>query len=172
MKYPVSLSLRHKGKVLELDVEREMVVLSGVNGDVIGNLSWDFVIDQILAYRKVSVQKEVRSEPRISLTFRVRYNSPEGPRFESRAGGIGGGGLFIECQSPLPVGTRLAMEFSLAEKSDEWIPAKGTVAWVCPKADQYTFSPGMGVRFTEIAEDVRDRIHALVKSIQNVGQAA
>ena len=33
-------------------------------------------------------------------------------------------------------------------------------------------SPGMGVRFTEIAEDVRDRIHELVKSIQNMGQAA
>ena len=172
VKYSVSLSLRHKGKVIELDAEREMVVLLGANGDVIGSLSWDFVMDQILAYHKVSVHQEVRSEPRISLAFRVRYNSPEGPRFESRAGGIGGGGLFIESQSPLPVGTRLAMEFSLPEKSEEWMPAKGTVAWVCPKADQYTFSPGMGVRFTEIAEDVRDRIHELVKSIQNMGQAA
>ena len=173
MKYPISSSLRHKGKVIELDATREMVVLLGINGDVIGSLSWDFVIDQILAYhRKVSIQKEVRSEPRISLAFRVRYNSPEGPRFESRAGGIGGGGLFIESQSPLPVGTRLAMEFSFPEKSEEWMPAKGTVAWICPKADQYTFSPGMGVRFTEIAADVRDRIHELVKSIQSMDQAA
>lgn len=172
MKYPVSSSLRHKGKVIELDATREMVVLLGINGDVIGSLSWDFVIDQILAYRKGSVPKEVRLEPRISVEFRVRYNSPEGPRFESRAGGIGGGGLFIESQTPLPVGTRLAMEFSFPEKSEEWMPAKGTVAWVCPKADQYTFSPGMGVRFTEIAEDVRDRIHELVKSNQNVSQAA
>lgn len=172
MKYPVSSSLRHKGKVLELDVAREMVILLGINGEAIGSLSWDFVIDQILAYRKVSVQKEIRSEPRISLAFRVRYNTPEGPRFESRAGGIGGGGLFIESQAPLPIGTKLAMEFSLPEKSEEWLLAKGTVAWVCPKADQYTFSPGMGVRFTEIAEDVRDRIHEIVKSIQNTSQAA
>jgi uncharacterized protein (TIGR02266 family) len=171
VKYPVA-SLRHKGKVIELDVTREMVVLWGINGDVIGSLSWDFVIDQILSYRKGSVQQEVRSEPRISLAFRVRYNSPEGSRFESRAGGIGGGGLFIESQAPLPVGTRLAMEFSLIEESEEWMPAKGTVAWVCPKADQYTFSPGMGVRFTEIAADVRDRIHELVKSIQDMSQAA
>ncbi|MBI5672428.1 MAG: hypothetical protein HZC50_03995 [Nitrospirae bacterium] len=52
MKYPVSLSLRHKGKVVELDAVREMVVLLGVNGEAIGTLSWDFVIDQILAYRK------------------------------------------------------------------------------------------------------------------------
>ncbi len=172
MKYPVSSSFRHKGKVIELDAAREMVILLGINGEAIGSLSWDFVIDQILAYRKVAVQKEIRSEPRISLAFRVRYNTPEGPRFESRAGGIGGGGLFIESQAPLPIGTKLAMEFSLPEKSEEWLLAKGTVAWVCPKADQYTFSPGMGVRFTEIAEDVRDRIHEIVKAIQNTSQAA
>lgn len=172
MKYPVLTSLRHKGKALQIDTEREMVILLGVNGDVIGSLSWDFFIDQILAYRKVAVQKEVRSEPRISLTFRVRYNTPEGERFESRAGGIGGGGLFIESHTPLPVGTKLAMEFSLSQKSEEWLPAKGTVAWVCPKADQYTFSPGMGVRFTEIDETVRDQIHELVKGSQTTSQAA
>lgn len=172
MKYPVSLSIRHKGKILELDPAREMVVLVGANRDVIGSLSWDFVIDQILSYHKISVQKEVRSAPRISLAFRVRYHTPEGGRFESRAGGIGGGGLFIESQSPLPVGTKLAMEFSLPEKSEEWLPAKGSVAWVCPKADQYTFSPGMGIRFTEIADEIRDRIHELVKITQNTGQPA
>lgn len=172
MKYPVTLSFRHKGKILEIDPAREMVVLSGDHGDVIGRLSWDFVIDQILAYNKVPVHKEVRSEPRISLAFRVRYNTPEGVRFESRAGGIGGGGLFIECQSPLPVGTKLALEFSLPEKSEEWLPAKGSVAWVCPKADQYTFSPGMGIRFTDITDEIRDRIHELVKITQNSSQAA
>jgi uncharacterized protein (TIGR02266 family) len=144
----------------------------GINGEPIGSLSWDFVMDQILAYRKPPVQKEVRSEPRISLAFLVRYNTPEGQRFESRAGGIGGGGLFIESQSPLPVGTKLAMEFSLPEKPTEWLPAKGIVAWVCPKADQYTFSPGMGVRFTEVTPEIRDRILELVKSVQGTDQAA
>ncbi|MBK9306822.1 MAG: PilZ domain-containing protein [Nitrospira sp.] len=172
MKYPVSLSFRHKGKVLELDPAREMIVLVGAKGEAIGSLTWDFVIDQILSYHKVSAQKEVRSEPRISLAFRVRYHTPDGMRFESRAGGIGGGGLFIESQSPLPVGTKLAMEFSLPEKSEEWLPAKGSVAWVCPKADQYTFSPGMGIRFTEIADEIRDRIHELVKITSHTGQAA
>lgn len=172
MKYPISLSLRHRGKTLELDTTREMVTLLGVKGESIGSLSWDFVIDQILAYRKGPVQKEVRTEPRIALTFRVRYNTPEGTQFESRAGGIGGGGLFIESQTPLPVGTKLAMEFSLPEKPQEWLPVKGTVAWVCPKADQYTFSPGMGVRFTEIAADVRDQILEVVKSAQDTDKAA
>jgi type IV pilus assembly protein PilZ len=164
VKYPVSSSLRHKGKVLELDAMREMVTLLGINGEPIGSLPWDFVIDQILAYRKPPMTKEIRSDARISLAFKVRYNTPEGHRFESRAGGIGGGGLFIESQSPLPVGTKLSMEFSLPEKPAEWLPAKGVVAWVCPKADQYTFSPGMGVRFSEIESQTRDRILQLVKT--------
>jgi uncharacterized protein (TIGR02266 family) len=172
VKYPVSSSLRHKGKVLEVDTTREIVTLLGINGEPIGSLSWDFVIDQVLAYRKPQVPKETRSEPRVSLSFRVRYKTPEGQHFDSRAGGIGGGGLFIESTTPLQVGTKLAMEFSLPENPTQWIPAKGVVAWVCPKADQYTFSPGMGVRFSDIAPEVRDQILALVKSIDGTGKAA
>jgi uncharacterized protein (TIGR02266 family) len=155
-----------------MDETRELVTLLGINGEPIGSLSWDFVIDQIMAYRKLPVQKEVRSEPRISLAFRVRYNTPEGRRFESRAGGIGGGGMFIESHTPLPVGTKLVMEFSLPEKPEEWLLTKGVVAWVCPKADQYTFSPGMGVQFTEVTQEIRDRILELVKSTQGKVQVA
>ncbi len=172
MKYQVVSSLRHKGKTIEIDAAREIVTLLGINGEAMGNLSWDFVIDQILAYRKPPTARESRTEPRISLSFRVKYRTPEGQQYESRAGGIGGGGLFIESTTPLPVGTKLAMEFSLPERPNEWLQAKGLVAWVCPKADQYTFSPGMGVRFTDIAPDIRNRVLALVKSIQHVGQPA
>ncbi len=172
MKYPVSSSLRHKGKTLDLDATREVITLLGINGEPMGNLSWDFVIDQILAYRNPPASRETRNEPRVTLTFRVKYRTPEGQHFESRAGGIGGGGLFIESHSPLPVGTKLALEFSLPEKPSEWLPAKGLVAWVCPKADQYTFSPGMGVRFTEISPDIRNRVLELVKSLQTVAQPA
>jgi len=168
VKYPVSSSLRHKGKAFDLDAAREVITLLGINGEPIGNLSWDFIIDQILAYRKPQASRETRNEPRLTITFGVKYVAPEGQQFESRASGIGGGGLFIESLRPLPVGTKLALEFSLPEQPSEWLPAKGLVAWVCPKADQYTFSPGMGVRFTEINPDIRNRVLELVKSIQPV----
>ena len=172
VKYPVSSSLRHKGKALDLDAAREVITLLGINGEPMGNLSWDFIIDQILAYRKPQASRETRNEPRVTLTFRVKYVTPEGQQFESRASGIGGGGLFIESLSTLPVGTKLALEFSLPAEPTEWLPAKGLVAWVCPKADQYTFSPGMGVRFTEINPDIRNRVLELVKSLQTVAQPA
>ena len=141
MKYPVVSSLRHKGKTIELDSAREIITLYGINGDAMGNLSWDFVIDQILAYRKPPASREARTEPRVTLAFRVKFKTPEGQQFESRAGGIGGGGLFIESQSPLPVGTKLSLEFSLPERGNEWLAAKGVVAWVCPKASDLPTSP-------------------------------
>ena len=72
--------------------------------------------------------------------------------------------MFIESHAPLPVGTELFMEFSLPEKPDEWLPTKRVVARVCPKADHYTFSPGVGAQFTEVAQNIRDGILELVKS--------
>jgi len=64
------------------------------------------------------------------------------------------------------------MEFSLSEQPSEWIAVKGVVAWVCPKADQYTFSPGMGIRFTDMAPETRGRILSILGSLENSGQAA
>ena len=171
VKFPVVSSTRHKGKTLEIDSSKELITLVGINGEPMGSLAWDFLVDQILTYRKPQQSREARSEPRISLSIRVKYHTPEGARFESRAGGIGGGGLFIESFTPLAVGTKLSMEFTLPEGPSEWLSAKGVIAWVCPKADQYTFSPGMGVRFTEIAAETRSRVLSLVHSVKGVPQS-
>lgn len=170
MKFPVVSSNRHKGKTLEIDSSKEVITLVGINGEPMGSLAWDFLVDQILAYRKPQQSREARSEPRISLSIRVKYLTSEGTQFESRAGGIGGGGLFIESFTPLAVGTKLAMEFTLPENPSEWLSAKGVVAWVCPKADQYTFSPGMGVRFSDITTETRSRVLSLVHSVKGIPQ--
>jgi len=170
VKFPIVSSNRHKSKILDIDPDREIVTLIGINGEPLGSLAWDFIIDQILAYRKPHHFEDARTEPRISLSIRVKYSTPEGNQFESRAGGIGGGGLFIESHTPLGVGTRVAIEFSLPESPTEWLVAKGVVSWVCPKADQYTFSPGMGVRFTDIAADIRSRVLNLVHSVKSASQ--
>ncbi len=47
---------------------------------------------------------------------------------------------------------------------------RGTVACVCPKPDQYTFCSGMGVRFTTITTEARERVLALVNSLKRGGQ--
>lgn len=171
MRLPVIATQGHKGKALELDCEQETITLLGFGGEQLGTLTWESVIDQILASREPKDSKETRTDPRVSLSVKVKYSTPEGKLFEGRAGGIGGGGLFIESTAPPPVGTKLAIEFALPEGPSEWLEAKGAVAWVCPKADQYTFSPGMGVRFTDISAESRRRVMDMVRSLKGSGRS-
>ena len=161
---------RHSGKSLELDQAHEVLILRGTNGELVGSMSWDSIIDQILAYHEAKPPQESRREPRVSLALHVRYRTPDGQHFESRAGGIGGGGIFIESSEPLPAGTHLSLEFTLPDKPSEWLAARGVVAWVCPKADQYTCSPGMGIKFNDIASDARNKVVDLVRSIKSAGR--
>lgn len=76
MKFPVVSSNRHKGKTLEIDSSKEVITLVGINGEPMGSLAWDFLVDQILTYRKPQQSREARSEPRISLSIRVKYHTP------------------------------------------------------------------------------------------------
>lgn len=164
MKLPVIATKTHLGKSLEVDCNRETITLLGPGGEQLGTVTWESVIDQLLSQVPPKEPQETRSQARVSLSFGVRYRTPDGASYEGLAGGIGGGGLFIESHDPLPVGTKLFLEFSLPGATSEWLDAKGVVAWVCPKSDQYTFSSGMGISFTDISADVRGRVLDLVRS--------
>jgi len=166
MRLPVITTLVHKGKALELDCERELITIRGPKGEKIGSVTWASIIEQARPLPEPDRWNNLRDEPRLSLVLKVRYTTSGGKTIESRAGGIGGGGLFIESITPLPVGTDITLEFSLPDSPTEWMYAKGTIAWVCPKPDHYTFSPGMGVRFTDIGLEARTRIVELVKSLK------
>jgi len=166
MRLPVITTLVHKGKALELDCERELITIRGPKGEKIGSVTWASIIEQARPLPEPDRWNDLRDEPRLSLVLKVRYTTTGGKTIESRAGGIGGGGLFIESITPLPVGTDITLEFSLPDSPTEWMYAKGTIAWVCPKPDHYTFSPGMGVRFTDIGLEARTRIVELVKSLK------
>jgi len=170
MKLPINGAKPHDGKLLELDYERETIRLLDVGGEQMGTVAWGSVIDLILGIGPQNQPEALRTEMMDSLVVNVRFRTPDGQWFESRPSGIGDEGLFIESNDPLPVGTRLMMEIACSDCPSEWLGAKGTVAWVCPNADQYRFPPGMGVRFTEISEDRRARLVDLVKSLKQVRQ--
>ena len=169
MRLPVVTTKTHLGKSLELDCGRETITLLGPAGEALGTASWEAMINQLLLQMPPSTPPETRSQARVALSFRVRDRTPEGEEFEERAAGISGGGLFIENDVPLPIGTKLSMELLLPDTTADWLVAKGVVAWVCPMSDQYTFSPGMGIRFTEITEEVRERALSLVRSQRQSG---
>jgi len=84
----------------------------------------------------------------------VRYATVEGECFKGQASRIGPDGLFIESSNPLPIGTKIVVEFALPESPLEWLEARSVVAWICPKADQYEFSQGMGVKFVHLSPAV------------------
>lgn len=170
MRLPIISTLEHKGKALELDCEHETIIVRGIKGEKLGTVTWASIIEQVHSNQEPDRPAESREQPRLSLVLKVRYSTSGGKCLESRAGGIGGGGLFIETSSPLSVGTEISVEFALPDTPAEWLQAKGIVAWVCPKPDHYTFSPGMGVRFIEISPEARARILALVTSLKQVNR--
>ena len=170
MRLPIIVSSPHKGKALEIDSQREIVSLIGPRGERIGTMTWGSIIEQILAANDAPRAPESRAQPRVSLVAKVRYGLPGGKRIESNAVGIGLGGMFIESNTPHPIGTQLEVDFALPDQPGDWLEVKGTVAWVCPKADQYTLSPGMGIRFGEIPSAVRDRLMELVNAGKWVGR--
>ena len=170
MKLPVVVTKAHQGKSLELDTKRETIALLGSDGRTLGMVNWGAIIDYISFSQQQARPNEARLLPRVSLTAKVRYVAPDGSQVESRATGVGGGGLFIESTSPMKVGTELTVSFSLPDCSSEWLEARGRVAWVCPKPDQYTFFPGMGVRFTAVSPAIRARLVEFVNSLKKSDQ--
>lgn len=170
MKLPVNVTKAHKGKTLELDLERETLTLLSPEGEQLGMVTWEAIIDYVRASCPQPHADRSRTQPRVSLTAKVRFSTSDSKHYESRATGIGGGGLYIESNEPLPVGTALSVQLALPDRPEQWLEMRGTVAWVCPKPDQYTFFPGMGVRFTNIPTEARERVLALVNSLKRGSQ--
>jgi uncharacterized protein (TIGR02266 family) len=170
VKLPVVTTPAHKGKALELDSEHETITLVGTSGEPLGTVTWEARIEYIRASTERNRPAESRTHPRISLLIRVQYRTAAGQQFEGRASGIGGGGMFIEHAAPLPVETEMTIRFALPGRPSQWLEAKGIVAWICPKADQYMFSPGMGVRFMGISTHTRERVLELVASLKRIAE--
>lgn len=165
MRLLVRASARHKGMLLEVEPDRETITLVGPEGQTLGGTTWESLIDHILATSPPPPAVPVRQHARAPISIEVRYRTADGSLVESRTAGIGGGGLFIESSSSLAPGSPLVVEFALPDRPNEWVQVTGRVAWICERPDQYHFHPGMGIRFEEIAEEVRERIIALVNTL-------
>jgi type IV pilus assembly protein PilZ len=165
MKFHVSTTEGHEGKILKMNANQEVITLHNATGTLLGTLSWGAVIEQILAGDDDVRFAHARAHPRAPLAVKVRYTTPEGRQFESLTGGIGAGGLFIESSAPLAPGTELSVEFSLPDHPWEKHKAKAKVAWTRTKPERHLLFPGMGVQFTNIDEKVRKELVELVDAL-------
>ena len=165
MKFSVTRSQGHEGKALELDTNKELILVHGSDESLLGAVSWKEIIERIITTDDDARFAHVRNHARASLAVKVKYTTPEGKQFDSLTGGIGGGGLFIESSQPLAPGTELSVEFSLPDRPWERLKAKAKVAWTRNKPERFLLFPGMGVQFTDIDEKARLELVELVAAL-------
>lgn len=73
------------------------------------------------------------------------------------------GGVFIETDDPLPLGSRFQMHFEIPEHGE--IETEGEVAWMLRLQDSSAdLPPGMGVRFVDLSEKDGEVIDAFLRS--------
>lgn len=59
------------------------------------------------------------------------------------------GALFVETSNTVPVGTIVRLAISVATGAAAQQSIEGSVSFVCPIADQFGYSPGLGIRVIE-----------------------
>jgi len=107
---------------------------------------------------------EKRNYPRAPISIRIQYQPPQKGIKEGFTAIMGGGGLFIDTVSPLPIGTPVNLEFGLPGQEGSF-KVGGRVAWVRSQFDPKGFSPGMAVQFHKINETDRDKIVQFVMRV-------
>lgn len=172
MKFPVTATREHHGKVLGLDCDQEILSLFDDEGRRLGALSWGALIDHILSADEDARFAHSRMHPRAPLAIKVHCVTRDGKHFDSLTGGIGGGGLFIESSAPHPPGTELKVEFALPDRPAEKFETRAKVAWTRPKPERYLLFPGMGIQFIDIDETAQKRLIDLVESLNRTRATA
>ena len=105
---------------------------------------------------------ERRRAERADLVVRVDYQTVD-ELFSEFARNINEGGVFVESESPHPLGTRVDLQFKLPG-SDEPVQVTGSVVRMSPgSADEPS---GMGIVFDDLDKETRQRINELVRRLR------
>ena len=99
---------------------------------------------------------ERRLNPRLSITVEIDFRS-EHNFYSGRTLDISVGGLFIETNVALPIGTRLTVDLKLMKKQ---LHADAEVIWVL--VGDREEPAGVGVRFVDLAPAVKQSIEAFM----------
>lgn len=92
---------------------------------------------------------ERRIQRRLPIRITVEYSDLE-DFLTDYTSNLSIGGMFIETEEPLGVGTRFRLRFSVPNRSTP-IDTIAEVRWAQARVAGSPLSPGMGVRFQELA---------------------
>lgn len=104
-----------------------------------------------------------RTAPRVLVDLEVDYASEENYLF-AYITDISETGIFVRTTSPEQPGTRLNLRFR-PDGSSSQLEVEGEVIWVNPyrPGAPDNLHPGMGIRFYELDDELRDRLLELVR---------
>lgn len=103
-----------------------------------------------------------RKDSRFDVTIKVDY-STKGMFVSNYVTNLSKGGVFIQTDDPLPIQSQINLTFTLPDFNVK-IEAKGKVTWTYDiKRGTSTIVPGMGIKFTELA----DQHKALIENYIN-----
>ena len=102
-----------------------------------------------------------RKSPRADLLVRVNYTAVDA-LFSEFARNVNEGGIFIETESPKPVGTAVELEFKLPGM-DEPLEVVGRVVRVDHDGPD---GSGMGIEFENLDGSCRDRINDVIRKLR------
>ena len=111
-------------------------------------------------------------DPRGPTNLRIKFRSASLDQFIERyADDVSRGGIFIRTREPLPVDTRLRLEFQLQD-STPLLAGEGTVVWIRehdPARENVT--PGMGVRFDKLTPETQPTLEKILAEKTRLEQA-
>src|SRR5262245_59053670 len=102
-----------------------------------------------------------RRAPRVLVDLEVDYASEDNYLF-AYITDISATGIFVRTTSPEQPGTHLNLRFTPDDSGP--IEVEGEVIWINPyrPGTPDNLHPGMGIRFVELDDDVRDRLLELI----------
>ena len=109
-----------------------------------------------------------RVAPRVLVDLEVDYASEDNYLF-AYITDISETGIFVRTTTPEAPGTNLNLRFRIDDGPQ--IQVEGTVIWVNPYRPNNADSlhPGMGIRFIELDDELKDRLLELVRRFAYLG---
>jgi uncharacterized protein (TIGR02266 family) len=102
------------------------------------------------------MKEERRQHPRLSMSVEVDFAS-EHNFYAAKTRDISVGGLFIETDIALPIGTRLRVDVKFSQKQ---LHADAEVTWALVGDDNQV--EGVGVRFIDLSDSAKKKIEAFM----------
>src|SRR3954447_21296335 len=106
----------------------------------------------------------IDKDTRGPVNLRIKFRSESLQQFIERYGvDVSRGGVFIRTREPLPVGTRLKLDFQLVDTAPLF-QGDGTVVWIREHdASRAGVTPGMGVRFDRLTPESQTTLDTILE---------